>query len=436
MDNPITTATALSSFLLKYPSVRFVRLHWVDLSGIIRTRILTVEHCLTLESEGQYAGVGGRCMLNSVTDKKSPMSKAAGACELQPDWSSLRLCGHAPRHASVMCFVRDRYAVDPYHLCPRWKLEELLGEFDVSFGIQFLVGFEIEFVLLNASSQVPQRIDSIDTWCSTNGLRGDTLNIIEEIVDALQASNVPVLQINTQNPAQLEIATGPANPMAAIDALMHSYECIKSISIRHGLRATMTPKPLAERLYTGAHGHISMLPIDKKDNFLAGILKNLEILCAFGMPSYDSYWRAGVHANAAGSFVAWGTENRYVPVRGIEPGRWELRFLDATANLYLALAMTLASGLKGIKENSALRWADCHKNPSMIGESERTSLGIVTQMPNSMKDSIKILSESSKLDAALGKDLKQHYLSIKEIDEMEMGDWSEPHRREHFVKFF
>jgi glutamine synthetase len=427
----------LSSFLLHHPSTKFIRLQFVDLSGILRTRIVTTQHCLDMIAEGQHATVGGKSMLFSVTDRTSSIVAFVGVCELHPDWRSLRVCGYAPGHAAVMCCVYDKYfEEEPFHLCPRRKLADFVTECEASQSKKFLVGFEVEFVLLDPSGEPPRTVDAINAWSTTSGLRGDTLKLIEETVEALQASGISVLQFHTVEPNQLQIATGPLSPLDAIDALMHTNECIKHVSVRHGLRVTMAPKALREDIPTGTHAHISIHPPSGQENFLAGILNNLQTLCAFGLASYDSYSRVTELRNAAGAWVAWGTENRYLPIRGIKNARWELRYLDATANFYLALLATFAAGMQGLKEKAPLQWHDCQQNPLQFGESKRKEFGIVKQLPKSMREAIEILRESTSLDEVLGKSLKPNYIAMKEVDESDMGAWSEDRRREWFTKLF
>lgn len=180
----------------------------------------------------------------------------------------------------------------------------------------------------------------------------------------------------------------------------------------------------------------SIYPPSEQENFLAGILENLQALCAFGMPSYDSYSRVTGLRNAAGTWVAWGTENRFVPVRGIHKGRWELRYLDGTANFYLALLMTFAAGVYGLKGKIPLEYNDCQHNPFELGDSERKDRGIFKQLPRSLKEGVNMLRESANLDATMGKSMKQHYIAMKELDENEMCTWSEDRRREWFTKLF
>jgi glutamine synthetase len=211
---------------------------------------------------------------------------------------------------------------------------------------------------------------------------------------------------------------------------------MKHKAAQYGLRATMAPKPLKEHLCTGAHAHISIHPPSGQEHVLAGILEDLQSLCAFGLASYDSYSRVTGISNAAGSWVGWGTENRYMPIRAIEPAHWELRYLDVTANMYLALLMTMTAGIHGLEENIVLKHSDCRLNPVELGEEERTELGIVKPLPTTLKDSIKMLEESTTFDAMLGKSLKEHYVAVKKVDESIMSTWSEDQRRKLVTTLF
>jgi glutamine synthetase len=92
----------------------------------------------------------------------------------------------------------------------------------------------------------------------------------------------------------------------------------------------MTPKPLLDGPTNGIHLHIS---IDKlaplhTDNFLAGILKHVRSLCAFGIANFDGYVRTG--NDAAGAWVGFGTENRDLPVRKVSDQHWGFSMMDAT----------------------------------------------------------------------------------------------------------
>jgi len=93
----------------------------------------------------------------------------------------------------------------------------------------------------------------------SSGIRGENLVIIEEVFDALEASDVHVHHIHTEARDQLEFSLEPLELMAAIDALMHAQETIRTVAVSHGRKATMIPKPFLKRYPTnGLHMHISI----------------------------------------------------------------------------------------------------------------------------------------------------------------------------------
>ena len=60
-----------------------------------------------------------------------------------------------------------------------------------------------------------------------------------------------------------------------------------------------------------------------------------------------------------------------------------MRYVDGTANPYLALAGILDAGYLGIRSNLELGISDClgPKNAAQMSEDERRALGITKRMP-------------------------------------------------------
>lgn len=111
-------------------------------------------------------------------------------------------------------------------------------------GVSFLVGFEIEFILLKSTLPQAEPI-STHYWTATASIyTGSTGAIVlEEIVDALQAGGVEVQMYHAEAaPGQYEIVTGPLSPLQAADALVYSHEVIYNIANKHNLRATFAPR--------------------------------------------------------------------------------------------------------------------------------------------------------------------------------------------------
>ena len=90
------------------------------------------------------------------------------------------------------------------------------------------------------------------------------------------------------------------------------------------------------------HIHISIDGDElTRDCFLAGIMARLPALCAFSLPTVDSYERVNGEESEAGLYVAWGTQNRDVPIRQVTPGtlgiallRWNSKHVLGVNGIY------------------------------------------------------------------------------------------------------
>ena len=139
--------------------------------------------------------------------------------------------------------------------------------------------------------------------------------------------------------------------------------------MRYGLRASFSPKVLADGVGNGEHPHLSLWRDDvnlfssgtgrygmggEAEAFTAGVLAHLPALLAVGAPSPASYLRL-TPSPWAGPFQVWGLENREAALRLItgSPGNpgaanLEVKALDQAANPYLVVAGLIHTGLAGI----------------------------------------------------------------------------------------
>jgi glutamine synthetase len=435
MDN--SSSQPLHAFLIKHPGVEFIRMQWADLSGVLRTHFIPKHFALQLASEGKYICTAVTGMLFPVSPLNIASTPPTGSIELRPDWSSLRLCGFAPKHGSVMCATCMPTAYNPFKLCPRTLLASLLSQCEKKQGLKFLMGFEVEFVLLDTSLNLhpPPSLSSISGW-SMSVLDGDTLESLEEITRILEEANILVQGVHTEGPFQLEIATGPMSPMEAIDALMYTHETIRAVFARRSIRATMSPNASYSAPKSGAHTHISLNRPELEESFLAGMLAHLRSISTFGMPSYDSYSRVKDFLNGAGTWVSWGCQHRDVPIRKIEKAHWEIRCVDATANFYMVAYLLLAAGLEGVEKDMRLEMKGLDDYPTNIGVVKLGELGVVTPFPESLAEACDLLRSDSSIERLLGAETKEFFLSVKQVDIEGMKNMFADERMVLFAKTF
>ncbi|KAK5995923.1 Protein fluG [Cladobotryum mycophilum] len=429
----------LKDFLNTHHHVQFIRLQWVDYSGVLRARIVTKSIALKLASGSDEYSVPQSCLITPLSGPSEEFFEAIEDWKLIPDWSSLAVCGFRPSHAAVMCFTAQAGLEDPLARCPRKLLSTLVQEVEEKCGSKILMGFEMEFSFHDEAGNIVRTIDrSIDN-CMMAGLRTTNLTILEDVVLALQTSGVESYHIHVERGDQFEIALAPMPPMQAIDAVVMAQETLRTISLQHGLRASLAPKPVYHGPLHGLHFHFSLNPTPANaPAFLAGVLSKLRTLCVFGLPSFDSYSR--VVEECVGEWVGYGTGNRDMPIRRVNDGRWEFRLLDATANAYLFTAAMLASGLEGVKEKRELTMKDCQIVTYAFEPEEAEEMlrkhGITERLPATLAESIEVARKDEGMKALVGEMLLKKYLQVKSKDNRCFGLMTEEERRLRILDFF
>ncbi|KAI0147057.1 protein fluG [Xylariaceae sp. FL1272] len=424
----------LTQFLNSHTYIKYIRLQWVDYSGVIHCRLVTASKAARMTLDTTPYKVPVNSLIIPISTSPGCDASPPQVWELHPEWDTLRVCAYTSAHAMVMCSLTQSGSDAPFSMCPR-KLLDRVSKEAMAKGLEVQIGFELETVLLDESLQVPGTLDRIEGFSMSAGIRGHNLPIVEEIIDALEASDVSLHHVHTEATDQLEFSLEPMPPIEAVDALVYAQEAIRAIAIRHNRKATLTPKPFLSRFPTnGLHLHISVAPEYKADHFLAGILGNLKALCAFGLPSYDSYHR--VEDDGTGRWVGWGTENRDLPLRGIGPGHWEFRPADATANFYICVAALLSCALSGVITERPLSWKDCRVFPETLTSSELESYGISENLPSSLLESINHLKANRELRKQLHDALVDKYVKVKDKEIELFSKMTDEERRRKFLAFF
>jgi glutamine synthetase len=151
---------------------------------------------------------------------------------------------------------------------------------------------------------------------------------------------------------------------------------VKEAAHELGAYATFMPKPLEEHPGSGMHLHISLFEDDRNAfydpdaqnplspagrAFLAGVLAHARELTAVTNQWINSYRRLATGFEAPRT-VTWTRRGPAALVRvpSRRPGRasgarFELRSPDPSCNAYLALALVLAAGLRGIERGYELQ---------------------------------------------------------------------------------
>lgn len=263
--------------------------------------------------------------------------------------------------------------------CGRCLVKQLEKNITERHNVDLLVGFEIELVFLR---RVPDNEKSpfepltkthawstlsVDQWMNL-------LPLAMEVSDALQSIGIQIQAMHPEStPGQYEFILPPLPPVEAVDTLYQARQCIAMVAEQHGLRATLHPVPFADAAGSGAHAHISLNKsravakeaisdeslTKKGTQFVASIFAHLEGICAFSLSEAESYGRVAEDHWTGGVWIAWGTQNREVPIRKCASNRWEIRNIDGFANMYLVLGVIMAAGMGGMDEKVDEVMLDC-----------------------------------------------------------------------------
>ena len=119
--------------------------------------------------------------------------------------------------------------------------------------------------------------------------------------------------------------------------------------------------------------------------------------------------------------------------RGVST-RLELRSVDPSANPYLAIAVLLAAGLDGIKNNLTPPPA-VDRNIYVMTEEERHAAQI-HDLPSTIHNAIKVLRKDQVMIDALGQHIFNNFVQAKKMEwasfRQTVSDWE----REHYLELY
>lgn len=155
-------------------------------------------------------------------------------------------------------------------------------------------------------------------------------------------------------------------------------------------------------------------------SFVQGVLDHVPALCAFTLPTKYSYTRVGDGVWSGGTYASWGTDNRECPIRRVgneDRYRYELRFVDGTANPHVVLAGILGAATQALVDGAPLRSGDCPKSVAVMSEEEKETIGVkdVGRVPLSSEQARKNLDADKGLRKILGDFFVSTYLDVNAV---------------------
>ena len=411
--------------IAKEKQVRFVRLQFTDILGSIKNVAISVSQLeKALDNQCMF---DGSSIEGFVRIEESDM-------KLHPDFNSFALFPWRENN-SVARLICDVYKPDgtPFHGSPRQVLKNVLDEAK-DLGYTFNVGPECEFFLFRNDDQGKPTLQTFDDAGYFDmgpvdpgeDVRRDIVLNLEQMGFEIEASHHECAR------GQHEIDFKYGDALTTADRVMTFKLAVKTIAHKHGLHATFMPKPIYGIAGSGMHINISMAKdgknvfYDESDknglsstaySFIAGIMEHIKGMTAITNPLVNSYKRL-VPEFEAPVYIAWSAQNRSplirVPASRGQGTRVELRSADPSANPYLALAVTIAAGLDGVKRRLVPPPAVDGNIYSMTAAQRKKQK--IEMLPTSLESALAELKKDKLICQTLGEHILEKYVEAKELE--------------------
>jgi len=412
--------------LAKENDVKFIRLWFTDVLGVLKGFAITIDELEGALEEGM--GFDGSSIQGYARIDESDMIA-------RPDPTTFQILPWRPKENAVGRMFADIYEPDgtPYKGDPRWVLKRNLKKAS-DLGYTLYVGPELEYFYFKSSEGKPAILDEGGYFDLTpldvaTELRRETILTLEAMGVHVEYSHHEVA------PSQHEIDLRYAEALTMADHAMTYRLVVKQIAMKHGVYATFMPKPIFGQNGSGMHTHQSLFKgsknafFDPKDEFhlsklaksyIAGILKHSKEITSITSQWVNSYKRL-VPGYEAPVYISWARRNRSALVRVpmYKPGkekatRIEFRSPDPACNPYLAFAVMLAAGLKGIEKGYELP-PPVEEDIFEMSEASRKKHGI-DSLPGSLSEAIQLTEKSELVREALGDHIFKKFIENKKIE--------------------
>lgn len=411
-----------------------VWMQWIDYTATVRVRMFPLHEFIKIVRGQRRIGITLAVLHILQDDHLAPGGSATGQFYMRPDLSTFsRNVALNSNSATVMTFWEDEDGM-ALEGCPRTTLQRVVKALE---PIQVTLGFEIEVVFLRQSENGDWApLTKTHSWSNmTADIRQNALSLVEEIVSTLASIDIYLEQFHAESaPGQFEFILPPNSPLAAVDILLKARATVQHVAEKHGLRATLYPRPYNFAAGTASHAHFSITPASYQDSLLAGILAHFHSVAAFSLSQEVSYARVASGVWAGSEWITWGTQNREAPIRKISAGHWEFKSIDGLANMYLAMSALLGAGYIGVNRSMPLLHGDCPVDAATLSTKDREEFGIVEQIPKTLEQSLSVLEFDEDMQNILGPEFVKRYCAVKRTEAQKLAAMEEGQRREWLME--
>ena len=420
----------------KQKKIKYFLISFVDLFGVLRSKLVPAHAIKDMQVNG--AGFAGFAAWLDMTPADSDMFAI-------PDPDSLI---QLPWNKEVGWLASDLWINGkPVDASPRVMLKKQIKKLS-ELGYSMKSGVECEYFLISPDGNaIADNRDTQSKPCYDQSSLMRRYELIKEICDCMiEMGWGPYQNDHEDANGQFEMNWDYSDCLKTADRHTFFKFMVKTIAEKHDLRATFMPKPFENLTGNGCHAHISLwkgkknIFLDQHDklglskiayNFLGGIMRHASSLSTFFNPTINSYRRINAAPTKSGatwspSSISYTGNNRTHMIRVPDPGRFELRLMDGSANPYLLQASVLAAGMEGLSKRInpgkplfCNMYEDYKKYPNL------------SKLPNELKDSLDKIENNKEMNKAFGKEVIKSYAKLrtselKDFNDNEKFDKSKP----------
>ena len=356
-----------------------------------------------------------------------------GDYTMKPDLSTIRPVPWLDATALVLCDVLDHHTNEPVSHSPRAILQKQITKLS-SLGFNAKMATELEFFLFEESFENIQKsgfrnLKPISGYNEDYHILQTTKEegVMRPIRNYIFEAGLPIENSKGEAEAgQEELNIRYSSAMDCADYHSIAKHAVKEIAWQKGHAASFLPKWDKDRVGSSSHIHQSLWRDGKPvfydpsakngmsnlmKHYMAGLIKYAPEYIYFLAPYINSYKRFS-KGTFAPTKTVWSIDNRTAGFRlcgeGTESVRVECRMGGSDLNPYLAQAVMLAAGIKGMEETMEL-------SPATTGDVYEDKKA--TKIPHTLRSAIEKLRSSVFLREALGDDVVDHYVRA--------GDWEQ-----------
>ena len=415
------------SKIAKTKKIKYFLISFVDLFGVLRSKLVPTQAIKEMQKNG--AGFAGFATWLDMTPADSDMFA-------KPDPNSLI---QIPWNKDVAWLASDLWMNGkPVNASPRIMLKKQIEKLSKK-NLNMKSGVECEyFVVSNDGSKIADDRDIQSKPCYDQSALMRRYELIKEICDSMiQMGWNPYQNDHEDANGQFEMNWDYTDCLKTADRHVFFKYMVKTLTEKHGLRATFMPKPFENLTGNGCHAHVSLWNgkknkfLDEGDryglsktayHFVGGLLKNARSLSSLFNPTINSYRRINAPATKSGaswspSSISYTGNNRTHMIRIPDAGRFELRLMDGSANPYLLQAGIIAAGVDGMEKKRD------PGQPLFINMyTEGDNYPNIKKLPSNLEDALENLSSNEVLLSSFGEKIITSYLKLKEQELKDFND--------------